>query len=118
MSSAVGEDVLVAVLVRLSKAGARTAGRSSLPAKQLSQELKALPLGQLLLSHCFGSDCGPLQQLTCLFLRRGPEQGDIARRRQAGTMGTSVFPCLFVILLTGGSPAGCAGDGSSASHSK
>ncbi|XP_074726989.1 endoplasmic reticulum resident protein 27 [Strix uralensis] len=33
-------------------------------------------------------------------------------------MGTSVFPCLFVILLTRGSPAGCAGDDdSSASHS-
>ncbi|XP_009288421.2 PREDICTED: endoplasmic reticulum resident protein 27 [Aptenodytes forsteri] len=32
-------------------------------------------------------------------------------------MGTSVFPCLFIILLTGGSLAGCAGDGGSASHS-
>ncbi|XP_009892709.1 PREDICTED: endoplasmic reticulum resident protein 27 [Charadrius vociferus] len=32
-------------------------------------------------------------------------------------MGTSIFPCFFIILLTGGSPAGCAGDGSSASHS-
>ncbi|XP_035756882.1 endoplasmic reticulum resident protein 27 [Egretta garzetta] len=32
-------------------------------------------------------------------------------------MGTSVFLCLFVILLTGGSPAGCAGDSGSASHS-
>ncbi|KAM6092855.1 endoplasmic reticulum resident protein 27 [Theristicus caerulescens] len=41
----------------------------------------------------------------------------MARRGQAGTMGTSVFLCLFVILLTGGSPAGCAGDGTSASHS-
>ncbi|XP_009997335.1 PREDICTED: endoplasmic reticulum resident protein 27 [Chaetura pelagica] len=40
------------------------------------------------------------------------------RRRQAGTMVTSVFPCLFIILLTGGSPAGCSGDGGSASHSK
>ncbi|XP_031456360.1 endoplasmic reticulum resident protein 27 [Phasianus colchicus] len=32
-------------------------------------------------------------------------------------MGTSVFPCLFVILLAGSSPAGCAEDNSSASHS-
>ncbi|XP_009321252.1 PREDICTED: endoplasmic reticulum resident protein 27 [Pygoscelis adeliae] len=41
----------------------------------------------------------------------------MVRRGQAGTMGISVFPCLFVILLTGGSLAGCAGDGGSASHS-
>ncbi|XP_052630495.1 endoplasmic reticulum resident protein 27 [Harpia harpyja] len=41
----------------------------------------------------------------------------MGRRGQAGTMGASVFPCLFVILLAGGCPAGCAGDGSSASHS-
>ncbi|XP_074000349.1 endoplasmic reticulum resident protein 27 [Numenius arquata] len=40
----------------------------------------------------------------------------MVRRRQAGTMGTSIFLCLFVLLLTGGSPAGCAGDGSSSSH--
>ncbi|OPJ69061.1 endoplasmic reticulum resident protein 27 [Patagioenas fasciata monilis] len=32
-------------------------------------------------------------------------------------MGASVFLCLFVILLTRSSPAGCAGDGDSASHS-
>ncbi|XP_064900814.1 endoplasmic reticulum resident protein 27 [Columba livia] len=32
-------------------------------------------------------------------------------------MDTLVFLCLFVILLTGSSPAGCAGDGDSASHS-
>lgn len=43
MSSTVGEDVLVAVLVRLSKAGACTAGRGSLLARQLSQQLKASP---------------------------------------------------------------------------
>nr|XP_009938483.1 PREDICTED: endoplasmic reticulum resident protein 27 [Opisthocomus hoazin] len=32
-------------------------------------------------------------------------------------MGTSVFPCLFVLLLAGGSPAACAGDSGSASRS-
>ncbi|KAJ7422784.1 Endoplasmic reticulum resident protein 27 [Pitangus sulphuratus] len=32
-------------------------------------------------------------------------------------MGMSVFPCLFVILLTTCSPSGCAGDVDSASHS-
>ncbi|XP_072217632.1 endoplasmic reticulum resident protein 27 [Excalfactoria chinensis] len=32
-------------------------------------------------------------------------------------MGTSVFPCLFVILLSGSSPARCAENNSSASHS-
>lgn len=42
----------------------------------------------------------------------------MVRRGQAGTMGTSVFPCLFVILLAGGSPAGCAEDSGSASHGK
>nr|XP_025972863.1 endoplasmic reticulum resident protein 27 [Dromaius novaehollandiae] len=31
-------------------------------------------------------------------------------------MGTSIFTCLFIILLTGCSPAGCADDGGSASH--
>ncbi|PKU47178.1 endoplasmic reticulum resident protein 27 [Limosa lapponica baueri] len=31
-------------------------------------------------------------------------------------MGTSIFPCLFILLLTGDSPAGCAGDGRSSSH--
>ncbi|XP_025931914.1 endoplasmic reticulum resident protein 27 [Apteryx rowi] len=31
-------------------------------------------------------------------------------------MGTSIFTCLFIILLTGGSPAGCADDRGSASH--
>ncbi|XP_055568921.1 endoplasmic reticulum resident protein 27 [Falco cherrug] len=41
----------------------------------------------------------------------------MTRRGQAGTMGTSIFPCLFIILLTRGFPARCAGDGSSASHS-
>ncbi|OWK59313.1 Endoplasmic reticulum resident protein 27 [Lonchura striata] len=41
----------------------------------------------------------------------------MVRRRQAGTMGTSVFPCLFVILLTRCSPAGCAEGSDSASHS-
>ncbi|KAF4793825.1 Endoplasmic reticulum resident protein 27 [Turdus rufiventris] len=41
----------------------------------------------------------------------------MARTRQAGTMGTSIFPCLFVILLTSYSPAGCAGGSDSASHS-
>ncbi|XP_038010925.1 endoplasmic reticulum resident protein 27 [Motacilla alba alba] len=41
----------------------------------------------------------------------------MARRRRAGTMGTSIFPCLFVILLTRCSPAGCAGGSDSASHS-
>ncbi|XP_074935649.1 endoplasmic reticulum resident protein 27 [Phalacrocorax aristotelis] len=41
----------------------------------------------------------------------------MVRRGQAGTMGTSVFLCLFVILLARGSPAGCAEDGGSASHS-
>ncbi|XP_047917161.2 endoplasmic reticulum resident protein 27 [Anser cygnoides] len=40
----------------------------------------------------------------------------MVRRGQAGTMGTSIFPCLFVILLAGGSPAGCAEDSGSASH--
>ncbi|XP_051481114.1 endoplasmic reticulum resident protein 27 [Apus apus] len=42
----------------------------------------------------------------------------MVRRGQAGTMVTSVFPYLFIILLTGGSPAGCAGDSGSASHGK
>uniref|UniRef100_A0A8C3BDN8 Endoplasmic reticulum protein 27 n=1 Tax=Cairina moschata TaxID=8855 RepID=A0A8C3BDN8_CAIMO len=37
----------------------------------------------------------------------------MVRRGRAGTMGTSVFPCLFVILLAGG----CAADSGSASHS-
>ncbi|XP_032915096.2 endoplasmic reticulum resident protein 27-like [Catharus ustulatus] len=41
----------------------------------------------------------------------------MARTRQAGTMGTSIFPCLFVILLTRCSPAGCTGGSDSASHS-
>ncbi|XP_042672186.1 endoplasmic reticulum resident protein 27 [Centrocercus urophasianus] len=41
----------------------------------------------------------------------------MVKRRQAGTMGTSVFSCLFVILLAGSSPAGCAEDNSSTSHS-
>ncbi|KAM9580076.1 endoplasmic reticulum resident protein 27 isoform 1-T1 [Guaruba guarouba] len=41
----------------------------------------------------------------------------MARTGQAGTMGTSVFLCLLIILLTRGSPAVCAGDNSSASHS-
>ncbi|KAF2974827.1 hypothetical protein EK904_001695 [Melospiza melodia maxima] len=41
----------------------------------------------------------------------------MARRRRAGAMGTSIFPCLFAILLTRCSPAGCAGGGDSASHS-
>ncbi|PKK29995.1 endoplasmic reticulum protein 27 [Columba livia] len=44
-------------------------------------------------------------------------QGGVARRGRADTMDTLVFLCLFVILLTGSSPAGCAGDGDSASHS-
>lgn len=38
----------------------------------------------------------------------------MVRRGRAGTMGTSVFPCLFVILLAGG----CAADSGSASNSK
>lgn len=59
MSSAVGEDVLVAVLVRLSKAGARTAGRSSLPAKRLSQELKALPWASCSFPTALGVTVGP-----------------------------------------------------------
>ncbi|XP_062347533.1 endoplasmic reticulum resident protein 27 [Cinclus cinclus] len=41
----------------------------------------------------------------------------MARRRQADTVGTSIFPCLFVILLTRCSPVGCAGGSNSASHS-
>ncbi|XP_075605964.1 endoplasmic reticulum resident protein 27 [Balearica regulorum gibbericeps] len=41
----------------------------------------------------------------------------MVKRGQAGIMDTSVFPCLFILLLTGGSPAGCAGDSGSASHS-
>ncbi|XP_057879573.1 endoplasmic reticulum resident protein 27 [Melospiza georgiana] len=41
----------------------------------------------------------------------------MARRGRAGAMGTSIFPCLFAILLTRCSPAGCAGGGDSASHS-
>ncbi|KAM6301952.1 endoplasmic reticulum resident protein 27 [Podargus strigoides] len=40
----------------------------------------------------------------------------MGRRGQAGTMGTSVFLCLFVVLLTRDSPVGCAGDGVSTSH--
>ncbi|XP_054242760.1 endoplasmic reticulum resident protein 27 [Indicator indicator] len=60
------------------------------------------------------TDSRPQQQLTCLLLRKGPEQGGVVRRRQAGTMGTSVFLCLFVILLIGGAPVGCAGDSGSA----
>ncbi|XP_062424525.1 endoplasmic reticulum resident protein 27 [Rhea pennata] len=40
----------------------------------------------------------------------------MAKRREAGIMGTSIFMCLFIILLTGGSPAGCADDEGSASH--
>ncbi|XP_009569847.2 endoplasmic reticulum resident protein 27 [Cuculus canorus] len=69
----------------------------------------------MLPSHHPWSGCGILQQLTRLMLRRGPEQGDVAKRRQAATMGTSIFPCLFLILLTRGSPAQCAEDGGSAS---
>ncbi|KAM6425273.1 endoplasmic reticulum resident protein 27 [Rhynochetos jubatus] len=95
MPCTVGEVMLVAVLMRLSKAGACTEGRVSLLARRLSQELKALP-----------------------WLRRGPEQGCIARRGQAGTMANSVIPYLFVILLTGGSLAVSAGDSGSASHKK
>ncbi|XP_058719656.1 endoplasmic reticulum resident protein 27-like [Poecile atricapillus] len=41
----------------------------------------------------------------------------MARRRQAGTMGTCIFPCLFAVLLTRCSPAGCAGGSDLASHS-
>ncbi|XP_068860023.1 endoplasmic reticulum resident protein 27 [Aphelocoma coerulescens] len=41
----------------------------------------------------------------------------MARKRQAGTVATSVFPFLLVILLTRCSPAGCAGGDDSASHS-
>ncbi|XP_009896801.2 endoplasmic reticulum resident protein 27 [Dryobates pubescens] len=44
----------------------------------------------------------------------GPEQGGVARRRQAGTMGTAIFLCLFVFLLIGGAPVRCAGDSGSA----
>nr|XP_013802512.1 PREDICTED: endoplasmic reticulum resident protein 27 [Apteryx mantelli mantelli] len=40
----------------------------------------------------------------------------MVKRREAGIMGTSIFTCLFIILLTGGSPAGCADDRGSASH--
>lgn len=75
-------------------------------------------LGQLLPSHRPRRGCGSPQQLTCLLPRRGLEQGGMARRRQAGTMGTSVFPCLLVILLTRCVPAGCAEGDDSASHSK
>ncbi|KAM6306921.1 endoplasmic reticulum resident protein 27-like [Podargus strigoides] len=39
----------------------------------------------------------------------------MGRRGQAGTMGTSIL-CLFIVLLTRDSPAGCAGDGVSTSH--
>ncbi|KAM6211013.1 endoplasmic reticulum resident protein 27 [Sarcoramphus papa] len=41
----------------------------------------------------------------------------MTRKGQGGTMGTSVFLCLCIILLTGGSPAACAGNSGSASHS-
>ncbi|KAM6093481.1 endoplasmic reticulum resident protein 27 [Chlamydotis macqueenii] len=41
----------------------------------------------------------------------------MARKAQGGTMGISVFPCIFVILLTRGSPAVSAGDSGSAFHS-
>ncbi|XP_057285531.1 endoplasmic reticulum resident protein 27 isoform X1 [Pezoporus wallicus] len=41
----------------------------------------------------------------------------MARTGQAGTMNTSIFLCLLIILLTRGSPAACVGDNSSASHS-
>ncbi|XP_075285666.1 endoplasmic reticulum resident protein 27 [Opisthocomus hoazin] len=90
MSSAVGEDTLAAVSVLISGA-------------------EGFALGQLLPSHHPGRDFSPPQWLTCLLPRRGLEQG--------GTMGTSVFPCLFVLLLAGGSPAACAGDSGSASRS-
>ncbi|KAM6320692.1 endoplasmic reticulum resident protein 27 [Aegotheles albertisi] len=40
----------------------------------------------------------------------------MVRRGQAGTMDISIFQSFFVILLTGLSPARCAGDSSSASH--
>ncbi|KAM4901950.1 endoplasmic reticulum resident protein 27 [Sylvia borin] len=58
----------------------------------------------------------PYSQLTCLSPRRGLEQGGMVRR-QAGTMGTSVFPCLFVILLARCCPSECVGGNDSASHS-
>nr|XP_009675898.1 PREDICTED: endoplasmic reticulum resident protein 27 [Struthio camelus australis] len=40
----------------------------------------------------------------------------MVKRGEAGAMGTSVFTYLFIILLTGGSPTGCAENRGSASH--
>lgn len=51
MSRAVGEDVLVAVLVRISKAGACRAGRGSLLARLLSLELRPGPAAPFPLSR-------------------------------------------------------------------
>lgn len=88
------------------------------PSQEVISGAEGFTLGQLLSSHHAGSGCGPLQQLTCLLLKRGAEQGAMSRTGQAGSMGTSIFLCLLIILLTRGSPAACAGDNSSATHSK
>ncbi|XP_015714075.1 endoplasmic reticulum resident protein 27 [Coturnix japonica] len=55
--------------------------------------------------------------MTCRLPRRGLEQGGVVKRRQAGNMGTSVFPHLLIALLAGSAPARCAENNSSASHS-
>lgn len=117
MSRAMGEDTPLAVLVQLSKADSCTAGRGFLQPGSYLRSCRLCP-GQLLASHCPRRGCGSPEQLTCLSLRRGLEQGGMVRRKQAGTMGTSVFPCLFVIILTRCSPSGCAGGSDSASHGK
>lgn len=88
------------------------------PSQEVVSGAEGFTLGQLPCSHRAGSGCGPLQQLTCLWPKRRAEQGAMARTGQAGSMGTSVFLCLLIILLTTGSPAACAGDNSSATHSK
>ncbi|OXB75393.1 UNVERIFIED_CONTAM: hypothetical protein H355_010595, partial [Colinus virginianus] len=82
----------------------------------LSQELEALPQPSAPFPP-HGSDCKPQKQLTCRLPRRGVEQGGTVSKGQAGTMATSVFLSLFVILLDRISPAGCAEDNSSVSPS-
>lgn len=118
MSSAVGEDALGTSVSEGLRGWCPHSREGSSPTRPVLPGAEGFALGQLLPSHRPRSGRGSPPRLTCLLPRRGPEQGGMERRGQAGTVGASVFPCLFAILLAGGSPAGCAGDGGSASHGK
>ncbi|KAM8820061.1 endoplasmic reticulum resident protein 27 [Eudromia elegans] len=58
------------------------------------------------------------KHLTCHLPSREPEKDGVVKRGEAGIMGTSIFTCLFIILLAGCSPGGCADERVSSSHSK